>query len=71
MIRLKKILDDLGIRYHEELDGRLVMEVLGIEVNGETGVLRPSTRRAWRLHAGTSFLLKMKRGAGWQVQSLV
>ena len=68
---VENVLDDLEIRYHDEQDRRLMIEVLGVEINGHTGFVRQLPRRAWRLHAGTSVLLSMKRGAGWQVRILV
>ena len=55
-----KELRDLGFELHEELDATTLCQTLGGEVNGEVGLVRPTSKRLWRISMAFEYMTTAK-----------
>eukprot|EP00969_Alexandrium_andersonii_P123721 5467288-Alexandrium_andersonii.AAC.1 len=69
--RLTTELDRRGLRWHEREAGRPDLEVLGLQLDGRSGRLRHTPRRAWRLHMALHEALRRRFLARWQLRRAV
>ena len=66
-----KVLCDRGLPVHDIAEDTTCAELLGWEVDGVSGTVRPTARRLWRARLAVRGLLKSGRASGRDIEKMV